>query len=198
MSLLLRRDPTSAWPSSRRRCLLQVYRSRGPMQISLGKNTGCPAAPAPITAPASVGLWASRSWTRSPDRFGLPRGSLSFGAAVRLGLLPHTASRRQGRRLTTAYPCVQLPLARGCYQLAPQRTFTSNPVPMPGTPTGPSAVKSTFNSLLLDILAAPFSPTIPCPRKSGAAHRFRAAAALSWAKAVPIQVARIRRWVLPA
>jgi len=30
--------------------------------------------------------------------------------------------------------CVQLPLARGCYQLAPQRTFTSNPVPMPGTP----------------------------------------------------------------
>src|ERR1700712_5106025 len=31
--------------------------------------------------------------------------------------------------------CVQLPPARGCYQLAPQRTFTSNPVPMPGTPT---------------------------------------------------------------
>src|ERR1022692_1091905 len=35
------------------------------------------------------------------------------------------------RRLT----CVQLPLARGCYQLAPRRTFTSNPVPMSGTPT---------------------------------------------------------------
>lgn len=32
-------------------------------------------------------------------------------------------------------PCMQLPSARGCYQLAPQRTFTSNPVPMPGTPT---------------------------------------------------------------
>src|ERR1700676_236937 len=30
--------------------------------------------------------------------------------------------------------CVQLPLARGCYHLAPRRTFTSNPVPMPGTP----------------------------------------------------------------
>src|SRR5271157_4637339 len=29
--------------------------------------------------------------------------------------------------------CVQLPLARGCYHLAPRRTFTSNPVPMPGT-----------------------------------------------------------------
>ena len=34
------------------------------------------------------------------------------------------------RRLT----CVQLPLARGCYELAPRRTFTSNPVPMSGTP----------------------------------------------------------------
>jgi hypothetical protein len=31
--------------------------------------------------------------------------------------------------------CVQLPLARGCYHLAPRRTFTSNPVPMPGTPS---------------------------------------------------------------
>src|ERR1039458_2294779 len=29
--------------------------------------------------------------------------------------------------------CVQLPPARGCHHLAPQRTFTSNPVPMPGT-----------------------------------------------------------------
>ncbi len=60
-SALLRRNPTSARASSRCRCLLQVYRSRGPMQISLGKNTGCPAAAAPITAPASVGFWASRS-----------------------------------------------------------------------------------------------------------------------------------------
>jgi hypothetical protein len=34
---------------------------RGPAQTSLGKSTGCPAAPAPITAPASVGFWASRS-----------------------------------------------------------------------------------------------------------------------------------------
>ena len=35
-------------------------------------------------------------------RLGLLRGSLTFGAAVRLGLLPHTASRRQPWRLTTA------------------------------------------------------------------------------------------------
>src|SRR5271165_6261855 len=32
--------------------------------------------------------------------------------------------------------CVQLPPARGCYHLAPRRTFTSNPVPMPGTHGG--------------------------------------------------------------
>ena len=31
--------------------------------------------------------------------------------------------------------CMQLPPARGCYHLAPRRTFTSNPVPMPGTPS---------------------------------------------------------------
>src|SRR6202041_48562 len=35
--------------------------------------------------------------------------------------------------------CVQLPLARGCYHLAPRRTFTSNPVPMPGTPSAPAS-----------------------------------------------------------
>jgi hypothetical protein len=29
-----------------------------------------------------------------------------------------------------------LPSARSCYQLAPKRTFTSNSMPMPGTPTG--------------------------------------------------------------
>ena len=60
--------------SSRRRCLLRVYRSRGPTQTSLGKNTGCPAAPAPITASASVGFWASRSKARSPGRSGLHQG----------------------------------------------------------------------------------------------------------------------------
>ena len=42
------------------------------------------------------------------------RDYLSFGAAVRLGLLPHTASRRQGRRLTTATAacsCLRLAVA---------------------------------------------------------------------------------------
>src|SRR5580700_6622293 len=112
-STLLRRDPTSEWASSRRRCLLRVYRAgappsltrngcrpRGPTQTSLGKNTGCPAAAAPLTTPTSVGFWASRSKTRSPGRPGLLRSSLSFGATVRLGLLPHTASRRQQCRLS--------------------------------------------------------------------------------------------------
>jgi len=36
----------------------------GPTQTSLGNDTECPAAPAPNTAPASDGFWASRSKTR--------------------------------------------------------------------------------------------------------------------------------------
>src|SRR5271169_1105307 len=39
-----------------------------------------------------------------------------------------------------AIRCVQLPPARGCYQRAPRRTFTSNPVPMPGTPPAASGL----------------------------------------------------------
>jgi len=42
--------------------------------------------------------------------------------------------------------------------------------PLHAPPTHPSAGKSTFNSLTLDILSAPFSPTVPCARKSGAAQ----------------------------
>ena len=64
VSSLLWRDPTSPWASSGCRCLLPVYRSRGPTWISLSKNTECPATPAPITAPASVGFRASRLETR--------------------------------------------------------------------------------------------------------------------------------------
>src|ERR1700739_2535173 len=57
---------------------------------------------------------------------GSPRASSPHGLAAR-ALASH-----DGR------DCVQLPPARGCYHLAPRRTFTSNPVPMPGTP--PAAV----------------------------------------------------------
>jgi hypothetical protein len=140
-SALLRRDPTSAWASAGRRCLLPAYRlgyqaharrgdPHGPMQTSQGKDTGCTAAPVPNTAPTSVGFWASRSLARSPDRPGLLRASLSFAAAARLGLPPHTASQH-----------VQLPSACGCYQLAPQRTCTSYPGSMPGTPS-PAQVRA--------------------------------------------------------
>src|SRR5271163_585540 len=56
---------------------------------------------------------------------GAPRASSPHGLAA-----PALASR-DGR------DCVQLPPARGCYHLAPRRTFTSNPAPMPGTPSTP-------------------------------------------------------------
>ena len=94
-------------------------RNNGPAQISPGNDTGCPAAPAPLTASASVGFWASRTEARSPGWDGLSRILLTFGAAVRLGLLPHTASRRQHRASHDGPCCVQLPPAHGCYQLAP-------------------------------------------------------------------------------
>src|ERR1700691_2447311 len=53
---------------------------------------------------------------------GAPRASSPHGLAA------SALASHDGR------DCVQLPPARGCYHLAPRRTFTSNPVPMPGTP----------------------------------------------------------------
>src|ERR1700691_4348449 len=61
---------------------------------------------------------------------GLPRASSPHGLTA-----PALASH-DGRH------CVQLPPARGCYHLAPRRTFTSYPVPMPGTP--PVALRPPF------------------------------------------------------
>ena len=66
------------------------------------RYSGFAAAPVPLTAPTSVGFWASRSKARSPGRPGLLRASLAFGAAARLRLLPHTASQRQDHRLAAA------------------------------------------------------------------------------------------------
>src|ERR1019366_9554756 len=62
---------------------------------------------------------------------GLPRASS-----------PHGLAAPADCRLTTPPHCVQLPLARGCYQLAPRRTYTSNPVPMPGTP--PASLRTSL------------------------------------------------------
>jgi len=107
------------WDVGGRRFLLPAYRSRGPQQISRGKNTECTAAAALITAPVSVGFWASRYEARSPDRIGLFKGLLAFGAAVRLRLLPHTTSRHQRIAVSRRERCVQLPSTYGCYQLAP-------------------------------------------------------------------------------
>jgi hypothetical protein len=72
---------------------LEDASNRGPTQTSQGKDTEFTAAPVPNTAPTSVGFWASRSLARSPGRPGLLRASLAFGAAARLRLPPHMASR---------------------------------------------------------------------------------------------------------
>src|SRR5271156_656006 len=81
---------------------------------------------------------------------GSPRASSPHGLAA-----PALASR-DGR------DCVQLPPARGCYHLAPRRTFTSNPLPMPGTrrvgakdyssaPLTEPDVRATHPALWIDI-----------------------------------------------
>ena len=83
--------------------------------ISQGKDTECTAAPGLNTAPISVGFRALRSLARSPDRPGLSKASLAFGAAACLRLLPHTGLAAPGLgRLTTAIPacsCLQLAVA---------------------------------------------------------------------------------------
>src|SRR5580700_5988739 len=69
-----------------------------------------------------------------------------------------------------AIRCVQLPPARGCYQPAPQRTLTSNPVPMPGTPSLRFAGEDcagafvSFNSECMagDRSHAPRASFLPC------------------------------------
>src|SRR5271168_4840770 len=76
---------------------------------------------------------------------GSPRASSPHGLAA-----PALASH-DGR------DCVQLPPARGCYHLAPRRTFTSNPVPMPGTPSAPAS-----GGFGLD--KAPLTDISRCPR----------------------------------
>ena len=82
---------------------------------------------------------ALRSLARSPAA--CPR--LHFRSVLQhaSGFFP---TRPRGARAWASHdgdPCMQLPSARGCYQLAPQRTFTSNPVPMPGTPSPAPAAR---------------------------------------------------------
>ena len=86
---------------------------------------------------------------RPRGRLRTARGRCGSLLLHRSGLAPPTPCRSPGA-LTFVRCCgsprassphrlatMQLPPARGCYQLAPRRTFTSNPMPMPGTPSRP-------------------------------------------------------------
>ena len=73
-------------------------------------------------------------WHAHPIGPACPRLHLRSVLQHASGFFP---TRPRGARAWASHdgnPCMQLPSARGCYQLAPQRTSTSNPVPMPGTP----------------------------------------------------------------
>jgi hypothetical protein len=65
--------------------------------------------------------------------------------------------------------CVQLPSACGCYQLAPQRTFTSYPGPMPGTPS-PRADARPFGLRGLTPVSASNQGS-PCDRRLDVAQQ---------------------------
>ena len=55
--------------------------------------------------------------------------------SIAYGFFPTRPRGARERASLDGVPCVQLPPARGCYHLAPRRTFTSYPGPMPGTPS---------------------------------------------------------------
>src|SRR5207342_195252 len=55
-----------------------------------------------------------------------------------------------GRFVSRRSTCVQLPSACGCFQLAPQRTCTSNPGSVPGTPRVLAALASPPATKALD------------------------------------------------
>ena len=103
-SSLIRRDPTSAWASSGRRCLLPVYRSRGPTQISPGKNTGCPAAPPPL--PPRPRLDFGRRVRRHAHPAGPACSGVHFRSVLRFasGFFPTRPRGARVARLTTDMP----------------------------------------------------------------------------------------------
>ena len=107
-SSLLRGDPTSAWASSRRRCLLRVYRSRGPMQTSLGKVHWMSRRRRPHYR-SDLGWISGVAFEGTLTRSDRP----VQGFTVVRCCGPPRASSQHGLSTT------QLPPAHGCYQLAP-------------------------------------------------------------------------------
>ncbi len=115
----------------------------GPVETSWGKDEQCPAAPAPTTAPATVGDWASCSRAHSPGSgqpaegftcvrcCGSPRASIPHDLAEE-----SFESIRQSSREGLSPSLVQLPLARGCLRQAPQGASTPNRSSMPSAHAG--------------------------------------------------------------
>jgi len=92
-----------------------------------------PPLPLPLRPRLDFGLRVRRhAYPADPACSGVHFRSVPRFASGFFPTRPHGASRLSSHDVAN---CVQLPLARGCYQLAPRRTYTSNPVPMPGTPS---------------------------------------------------------------
>src|SRR5450755_1248061 len=97
-----------------------------------------PPLPLPLRPRLDFGLRVRRhAYPADPACSGVHFRSVPRFASGFFPTRPHGASRLSSHDVAN---CVQLPLARGCYQLAPRRTYTSNPVPMPGTPSATKAL----------------------------------------------------------
>jgi len=75
-----------------------------------------PPPPTPSCRDWIPGVALRRTLAQAGRPYG---GSLSFGAAVRLGLPSHTPSRERSRLCNASLDLVQLPPASGCLQQAP-------------------------------------------------------------------------------
>ena len=96
----------------------------------------------------------------SDHRPGLSKASLSFGVQHASGFFPTPPRGARAWASHDGDPRMELPSARGCYQLAPQRTSTSNPVPMPGTPRVSAALASSPATKALDPTLSPATHSV--------------------------------------
>ena len=104
------------------------------VQTSLGKNTGCPAAARPHYRPGLgwiLGVAFVDTLTRSVRLAGVHLRSVRRFASGFISTRPHGARGGVSRRRHLG-SCLRLAVATNSPR---RRTSTSNPVPMPGTPT---------------------------------------------------------------
>jgi hypothetical protein len=164
-STLLRRDPTSAWASSRRRCLLRVYRSGAPQRVSAMDAARAdpprppwvrtldvpqPPLPLPLRPRLDFGLRVRRhAHPAGPACSGVHFRSVPRFAS---GFFPTRPRGANDCRLTTAAPacsCLRLAVATN-----PPREGLSPPIQCPCQ----AHLRHPIPGAFLILIVAQFSP----------------------------------------